>query len=818
MQRIESTAGRMPAAPRDRNNEPAFRRGIRVQRRRSLAVGLATVSAVVLLLAAAPRTGFAQPEAAAEPPAATAAEAFPAPSPALIGVGIARHAGGTVVSLDADLPLGFEYFLIEGRNLVIELPGAACRVYPADRKVEGDPFVERIRVAEVRDPRPGTRVVLDLKDALRFTVLPDGPRIVVTLGAPAAAPAAALAPPLVPEAPRVIGIEPFPTPSRFRLTVKTAGEPPFEVLDTGDEARIVLLVHGATLDPSARKTLDLAALDAAVTRVSALPEPGAAAAVRIVADLRQPAVFQVRRDPAGIVIDVSNGPPAAAVAAPPVPAPPAPYPAAVAAAPPPPLEGPPALPARVATAADAPPAYTGRPVTLDFVDADITDILRLLSEVSGMNLITGDEVKGKRTVNMTEIPWDQALDLILKTNTPQLVHVRESDRVLRITTLKRVIDEQAEVERKKLEMLQLQMAQRDQEIKGRENERRASIEMHRLEEEERRKQQEERKRQELLVRRLFAISYGDAKTIAERLKTYQSDRPDRIFELDPRSNTIVVKDLPANVAVMEDVMSAFDVPTPAVMVEARIVEVDSDYTSSLGIQWGGRASADAAHGNATSYAFPNSIGIGGGVQQGSDGINPGTYLVNTPAAGPVGGVALSLGHVADTLSLDVRLTALEKLGKTKILSNPKVLVIQNEDAKINVGQQLPVPKTDAEGNRTVEWKDVGILLAVKPQVTNDGRVFMKVTIEKSRQGASVPTTEGTMFSIDRSGAETKVIVADGETSVIGGIFIQTTSESQAGVPGLSRIPLLGALFRSRDKVNDRKELMIFLTPRIVTAP
>jgi type IV pilus assembly protein PilQ len=266
---------------------------------------------------------------------------------------------------------------------------------------------------------------------------------------------------------------------------------------------------------------------------------------------------------------------------------------------------------------------------------------------------------------------------------------------------------------------------------------------------------------------------------------------------------------------MTAVFEALEAPTPAVMVEARIVEVQSDFSRSLGIQWGATFAADAAHGNATPFAFPNSIAVGGAVTQGSDGINPGTYLVNLPAANPVAGAGVSLGHIANTVSLDFKLTALEKLGKTKILSNPKVLVIQNEDAKINVGSQLPVPKTDAEGNRTVEWKDVGILLQVKPHVTSDGRVFMKVQIEKSARGETVRTTEGEMFSIERRGAETQVLVADGETSVIGGIFIQTTDDTDTGVPGLSKLPLLGWLFKSKTALETRKELMIFLTPKIV---
>jgi type IV pilus assembly protein PilQ len=191
------------------------------------------------------------------------------------------------------------------------------------------------------------------------------------------------------------------------------------------------------------------------------------------------------------------------------------------------------------------------------------------------------------------------------------------------------------------------------------------------------------------------------------------------------------------------------------------------------------------------------------------------FRSNLPASGASSGVGVSLGHVANTLSLDLKLTAMEKLGKTKILSNPKVLVIQNQEASINVGSQLPVPKTDAEGNRTIEWKDVGIVLSVKPNVTGDGRVFMDLKIEKSAAGETVQTTEGEMFSIETRRASTKVLVGDGETSVIGGIYQQTDSGTDNSVPGLSKLPLLGWLFKSNSVTNGRKELLIFLTPHVV---
>jgi type IV pilus assembly protein PilQ len=158
---------------------------------------------------------------------------------------------------------------------------------------------------------------------------------------------------------------------------------------------------------------------------------------------------------------------------------------------------------------------------------------------------------------------------------------------------------------------------------------------------------------------------------------------------------------------------------------------------------------------------------------------------------------------------------MEEMGKTKVLSSPKILVIQNEKATINIGDKLPVPQTDAEGNRTVEFEPTGIRLEVTPQVTNDGRVFMDILIEKSQRGDTVPTTDGPMFSINSRDAKTKVLVGDGETAVIGGLLQEESTDNRSGVPKLSNLPLLGWMFRSKTVDERRTELLIFLTPRIV---
>jgi type IV pilus assembly protein PilQ len=612
---------------------------------------------------------------AQEPASTLSASAPPATGPVVTAIGVASDKGATSVTISGDGPLQYEYFVIEGKSLVIDLPGATSTVWPAEQRVD-DPFVDRVRVAEQSGEKPGVRVVLDLKQ---------------------------LAP--------------------YRVSTRPAG----------------LQVE-----------------------FSGRPTPVAQAGREGLPGGERASFF-------------------------------------------------PAEPSRVP---DQPSGkrHAGARITLDFLDADITDIFRLIAEVSSMNIVATDDVKGKRSVKMTQVPWDQALELILKTNIPPLVQIPEGDNVLRITTQQRVLDDETAAEKRRLEQMQRAAAEQRQALEQAETMRRIEAE---TQAQALARVKTERQRSKGWRERTFTISYGDTQEIGERLKNFASGCADGcIFEVGGQSRTIFVRDFVDNVEQMTAVYQALEAPTPAVMVEARIVEVQHDYAEALGIQWGANFVADPAHGNATPFAFPNSISVGSAVREA--GASPGTFLVNLPAANAVSGVGITLGHIANTFSLDMRLSALERLGKTKILSNPKVLVIQNEEANINIGSQLPVPKTDAEGNRTIEWKDVGILLQVKPNVTSDGRVFMKIKIEKSAAGETVRTTEGDMFSIERRGAETKVLVGDGETSVIGGIFQQTDSGNDDGVPGLSRLPLIGWMFRSKSQSNSRKELMIFLTPRITS--
>jgi len=775
-------------------------------------------------------------EACAEDPglSATPLAETEATQPVVTAIGVVKSKTGTQITISGNFDLSYEYFVIEGRSLAIDIPGARSTVWPAEQQVD-DEFVSRIQVAAQTGGKSGVRVALALKKPDGFTVRGENGRIVVLFPTQQGS-----ASPSRPPLNRVFEVTATRIANAFRVAVKTDAKPSYRILESGDTKRIVVAIDSAQLEPDSRKASDYANLDTPVTRIATWSEPKDPTVVLVAIDLRQPLPFRVFTDGYGLNVDFSIAVSGGTESVSPVPISQALTPGST-------LSDPPAVsvmdPARVAR------NYTGRKITLDFLDADIADIFRLIADVAQMNIIASDDVKGKRSVKMTEVPWDRALDLILKTNIPQLSQISDGDNVVRIVTLSRLLQEQAETEKKKIEALKLQGDSRKLEQLREDALVEAKLFMA--------KKQKREEITALAVReplKDYKISLNNAEMqdVWRDIKTHLQEReiitlssaagrisgvvagtsqaenagiewrineetcPNCLISIDTRTKTIFFKMYPLYMEKVLYIVNILDTPKriDSVLIEARIVEVVSDLSQALGVQWGGTFAADAAHGNATSYAFPNSINIGGGVQQGETGLNPGTFMVNLPATGATSGIGLSLGHIANTLSLDIKLSALEKMGKTKILSNPKILTLNNKAAKINIGSQLPIPKTDSTGSRSVEWKDVGILLDVTPEITSDDKVVMKVNIEKSSRGVTVSTTDGEMFSIERRGAATNVIVADGETTVIGGIFIQSDSDNNSSVPGLSKIPLLGWLFKTNSKSTDRTELMIFLTPRI----
>ena len=412
-------------------------------------------------------------------------------------------------------------------------------------------------------------------------------------------------------------------------------------------------------------------------------------------------------------------------------------------------------------------AYSGTPVSLDFQQADLKSVLRVFSEISGLNVVIDPSVSGTVDVALKDVPWDQALDIILRAN--QLGYLVDGT-VVRIAPLKVLADEEAQ--RRKLAD--------EQALSG-------------------------------VVKVLTRTpSYAKANELSALLtKSVLSQRG--AVQVDPRTNTLIITDLPDRLDSAAALIQALDRAQPQVEIEARIVKTTKTYARALGIQWGFQGRVDPQIGNATNMAFPNSGSLGG-VATGAGAAVPNT-AVNLPAVAgktPIAtAVGLALGSVNGSFNLDAALTAGESSGNVRLLSTPRVSTQNNVEAEIAQGVQIPY-QTVSNNTVTTQFKDAALTLKVIPQITEAGTVIMKIAVDNGSVGEifnGVP-------SINTQRATTTVLVGDGQTTVIGGIYAAENHVDNNRVPGLGSVPLIKWLFR-RDSVSDENsELLIFITPRI----
>ncbi len=424
--------------------------------------------------------------------------------------------------------------------------------------------------------------------------------------------------------------------------------------------------------------------------------------------------------------------------------------------------------------------YSGRRVDLDFKDADIHNILRLLAEVGSVNIVTSDDVQGTVTIRMRNVPWDQALDVILQAKGLGMVRRGNLIRVAPLETL--------------------------------EQEREAAI-----------ARQKQREQLAPLETRLVPVSYATAEELQPRVEELLSPRGS--VSVDERTNVMIVRDIIENLDDVEELVRTLDTQTPQVLVEARIVEATSNYSRDIGIQWGGSGIASSATGNPTGLEFPANIGVTGGaydqqtntaglspfVQQ----INPANYAVNLPAiVGADGGaLGLTLGSINGAIEIGVRLSALESNNQIRIISSPRILTLDNHEAHIAQGTLIPYSQVSAQGVQTA-FQEAKLELTVRPHVTADGAVAMHVLITRDEPDFNNTSNRGDPTILKRE-AETDLLIDDGNTAVIGGIYTRNTGRTVQQVPFFGDIPILGALFQRRRVSDDRNELLIFLTPRIV---
>ncbi len=399
--------------------------------------------------------------------------------------------------------------------------------------------------------------------------------------------------------------------------------------------------------------------------------------------------------------------------------------------------------------------YTGQKISLDFQDADIRHVFRILHEISGKNFVIGNDVKGRVTLKLDNVPWDQVLDLILNMNKLDCVEEGNVVRIARLSTL--------EAESKALQ---------------------AKTEA-----------EQAAKELEPPVTAYISINYADASSIKTHLDQIKTDRGK--VTIDTRTNMIIMKDIQSAIDDATEVVKKLDIVTPQVMIEARIVEASTDFSRQLGVQWGGTYGGTWGKG---AYGLTGASGTG-------------NWAVNLPPSDPSSGIGFSFARLAGTsLTLDANLQAMESEGKAKIISSPRVLTLDNKKAYIEQGVEIPYQVLE-EGSYSLKWAKAVLKLEVTPHITMDRRIAMKIVAKKdapdwSRIVAGAP-------AINKKETGTELLVNDGDTIVIGGIIIKEESVSKKGVPGLSKIPLLGWLFKSQSRVEEERELLIFVTPTIV---
>lgn len=400
--------------------------------------------------------------------------------------------------------------------------------------------------------------------------------------------------------------------------------------------------------------------------------------------------------------------------------------------------------------------YTGQKISLDFQDADIRNVFRILHEISGKNFIIGEAVRGRVTLKLDKVPWDQVLDLVTKMNK---LGIAEEGNIIRVAPLATLV------------------AERAAEKSAREAEQEAAP----------------------LITEYIPINYAEAAAIQQHLNEVKSDRGK--VTVDGRTNMIIMIDVKDKIRRAKEVVKKLDVVTRQVMIEARIVEANTDFSREIGVQWGG--TYDGVSGDGT-YQLGGGLGTLGAANN---------WAVNLPPAAATSGIGFNFARLTGSpLMLEATLQAMEAQNAGKIISSPKVLTMDNTTAVIKQGRQIPY-QTSEEGTITVTFVDAVLKLEVTPHITMDNRISMKINATKDAPDPAVDVLG--QPAILKKEVNTELLVNNGDTIVIGGIITEETGIGQESVPGLSRIPVLGWLFKSKTKRSAKTELLIFITPTIV---
>jgi type IV pilus assembly protein PilQ len=548
------------------------------------------------------------------------------------------------------------------------------------------------------------------------------------------------------------------SPSGGVVEIKLTGEVSWSV-DRPEPRGAVLTLTGAKLPHRLERSLDTSALDSPVKMVSTFAVPGDGSQVRVVVAGDRPLAEKLERTAKGLswrfmakgteleevaVNDRTAGFTTEAKS-------------------------------YAAQAAPARAQYTGKKVSFEFKDIDIHNLLRIISEVSKLNIVVADDVKGTVTIRLRNVPWDEALDIILASKG---LGKEVIGSVIRVAPLKTL----------------------EEEARSREERKKAL------------------RRQEDLIVELLPVNYAVATELSPRVKDVLSERG--TVTVDIRTNTLLVRDIASNVARARSLVQHLDTITPQVLIESRIVQANTNFVREIGVQWGGSIQQAAGTNNSTGLVFPNNYAISGGVATGTAPSN-GTsstpnFAVNLPAAvgaGSGGAIGMTFGSVNGAFQLNLRLSALETKGQIRTISSPKVTTVHNTTARITQGLSIPFSQVSAQGVNTV-FIDAQLSLEVTPHITSDGSVLMLVHATNNQPDPSLTGANG-QPAISKQEATSQVLVKDGDTTVLGGIYVRTTSTEEDSVPFLGSIPILGYFFKHTNDTETRQELLFFITPRIL---
>jgi type IV pilus assembly protein PilQ len=653
-------------------------------------------------------------------------------------------AGGVQLQIEADgaLPPSKAFMISNPPRLVIDLPQVSSNI--AERSQPIDSGAAQSVAVVPADGR--TRLVVNLAQAVRWSIKPSGNKLLVMLEAPAA-PVASVAGAYTSKAsgtgPRVSAVD-FRRGEHGEGRVVVALSSPQIQVDTRPQGgRVVVDFKGASLPAELSRRLDVTDFATPVTRIETRPYAGG---VRMEVATTGPFEHLAYQANGTYTLEVS--------------------------------------PVRDDPAAkrNAKKAYVGEPISLNFQSIEVRAVLQLLADFTGKNLVAADTVTGNITLRLQNVPWDQALDIILTTKG---LGKREDGNVMWIAPAEEIAArEQAEFEA-------------------------------------------QQKLQELapLYTEFMPVNFAKAADVAALLKNQDhkvlTERGNAT--VDERTNTLIVNDTEQKLAEVRDLMKTLDVPVRQVLIESRIVNATTNFSKNLGVRFGmsdtrnigGATTAVSGNLGATSTVINTGLPTDNTTGGPADRLN-----VNMPAQRIQGvpfnptSIGLAIAKLPFGRLLELELSALQAEGEGEIISNPRVLTSNQKEAVISQGTEFPYQQASASGATNTQFKDAVLRLKVTPQITPDDHIIMNIAVNKDALNTTATNNNGEP-AIDTQKVESQVLVNDGETIVIGGIYEQTKVNNVVRTPFFGDLPYIGTLFRNRSNTNNKKELLIFVTPKIV---